>query len=1501
MVLQETWYRSTAERGRRRLFPRGILALFGATMLLVGALALPSKALHERLASAEASSLLTVAYLHAWLNATPDDARLRFTLARHQALLGQDAAALATLDTLRERGPADLQPAIARVRLNVIERLAWQLDDGPRRRALLAEVASELGRIALQANDAVEIEAYYRRALALADAPLAATLLARLSSRIDDPRLAASRGRPIEQYAREAVALGDFRLASLLYWRAFDEAADNRARLEMLARVARTEQAGGRLGEFFVAFEGRRHRVVLDVPTYKQLARFALAANRLDLAERYAKEMLRFAGDDPSIRLPGTLALRLLAARIAHGIGDLADAIVPIREARAAGRMARGADEGMPPGLFDARPDPPSVFDRTAATPTAQPPPANTAEAKTTTVESRTTDSTPMESPTPVPTAMITARPTPDPSPPAARHDDDPAPPDASRVPHDARTAAFEPALPVPGDPTSPAESRDFVPLTESLRVGRLVQRIYETRITDGPASPTPRPRLAFEPQAYELAYQVMLANANLEDAYAIAWVAARHDRATLEWRLRLAQVAEWSQRPEVALDAWHLIATRTGRADAWRETERLARALRDEPRLEASLLHRIRQRPGDLALVFELSDAYERQGDPRRALDLLASRLPAAGPAATLPLLERLADVAERAGDQARLLDALQRTETLVGPQARRAARIANVAYRQGRIEAAFDALDRAAAWAADPANHDAAAEADIGFWSTYANLANRLQRTAKALDAYRQLARLDRLDRDDLSNLVTVLAARSPADAAEALAIGYRRFGDESLARQALSRWLQASRLDAADTFLASLAPRLRRTIVASPGFLRERAAALQAAGRLAEAMRDRVEAHRLAPQDFDNRAAMMWLALAQRDAPRLRMMLARWRGEARTESRLWGPFGAALLALDEPGDALPYFVWQARENEDYLWWLAYADALGAAGRPDAAWQLRRRAWTQLRKAPPRELAGSPAARERVVALAMQFGPPDAAAALLRRLVQDRAPTQAARAPRFPGDEPDATLRVASAGRVQAATSVAPSRQDGDPDAAQQATLHAAPHADPLGMLIDRAAAEVDRAPRPPDPLRRPRSAETLRAERAVANELALSWLLATEENEAARGWLLSRYAQDLSRPAWARLSLALAGDDVDELDRLLDTMPDWLPKLDRVQALSKTGRPAEAQTLAFDTAASRPDSDAAHETLVEQMTRDQPSAGVTAAESSQDAYRRRTARLDGATRVDQHALLRAWVERDEVASRDATLLADPGVASRTVGLALEWTARSGRWVAEFGERSGLARSTPARLRWTGDVAAGVSLGAGAALAQVSTDSAAMTAGGQKDLVEAEARYLLGRRDYVAARVELARLETRLDTTLGTASNVGLEYGHRIRTEYPDLTLRAVLNRTNNPRNNTVDPIVTRLAPPGSADPAGRFVGSSSTQFDLYATVGSAIVDGHTRAARPFLELGSHRNSVSGTSVSARGGIGLGVFGADRLTFYASFTSATQSSPGGSREAGLSYRLSY
>jgi|GEM_PF-6216959 len=309
MLAQESWYQSAARNERARLFPKGIVGLFALAMFVVGWLALPSQSLHERLANAQDSDILTVAYLNAWLNAAPDDQRIRLTLARHMALMGKDGPAIGLLNKLiadASSGPV-LQSA-RRLKLNILERRYYAMHElDPRRVELLGKIRDQLALVAGELTSPIELEAMLDRANAVEHRELVASLLQRLAGVDPSKRGDGSVGDlagdlpPVNVqstvvYGRQAIALGDFRLAAAIYWRAFDEAQTHADRRTFLLLTAKAEQAGNRIPEFFKALESRLDLVILDSNGYQNLARLAIAAGRHDLAQHFAKQMLQFSG-----------------------------------------------------------------------------------------------------------------------------------------------------------------------------------------------------------------------------------------------------------------------------------------------------------------------------------------------------------------------------------------------------------------------------------------------------------------------------------------------------------------------------------------------------------------------------------------------------------------------------------------------------------------------------------------------------------------------------------------------------------------------------------------------------------------------------------------------------------------------------------------------------------------------------------------------------------------------------------------------------------------------------------------------------------------------------------------------------------------------------------------------------------------------------------------------------------------------------------------------------
>ena len=61
----------------------------------------------------------------------------------------------------------------------------------------------------------------------------------------------------------------------------------------------------------------------------------------------------------------------------------------------------------------------------------------------------------------------------------------------------------------------------------------------------------------SFDPQDFELAYQVLLGAGDLKRAFLVAQRAVQAVPGDRQWRRKLAQVSEWTQRPDVAAQQW--------------------------------------------------------------------------------------------------------------------------------------------------------------------------------------------------------------------------------------------------------------------------------------------------------------------------------------------------------------------------------------------------------------------------------------------------------------------------------------------------------------------------------------------------------------------------------------------------------------------------------------------------------------------------------------------------------------------------------------------------------------------------------------------------------------------------------------------------------------------------------------------------------------------------------------------------------------------------------
>ncbi len=977
-------------------------------------------------------------------------------------------------------------------------------------------------------------------------------------------------------------------------------------------------------------------------------------------------------------------------------------------------------------------------------------------------------------------------------------------------------------------------------------------------RVNTGAAGPG----LPFDDESYLLGFNIFLAAANLADAYKVAESAVAQVPNSAEWRKRFAQVAEWRSAPQVALAQWLAHARMTGDETSWEAVLRLARGLFDDGALMAVLTHKLDRAPGNVELLEEVIGIHERLGQPDNAIAFVQAR---ARGALRRPMLERLARLAERAGRDQLAFDTWSVLQREFGPSLAYATPIAQRHYLTGDLRAALAALEHVEA---------SARPTDTAYWQMYAELARLLQMDGKAIAGYRRLLATDKYSEGDLLNLIALLDAMRPEQAARVAEFAFVKFRRAELALQVIYQNTRAGNQADIARFLASLPPDVRAELERDTRFLGARAAHLQARGDVRAALADWMAANAIEPADPEIRAAIIWSLIAVRDAPALGRALRVFAPQAEGEPRLWGPFAAAHMSINRQAEALRWFRKQAGQKDDYLWLMAYAECLEANAQPEVAWRIRRKVWMDLRR--PEVLAAIPddlliSMRDRLAAVSQTFVAGDRAKALVEGLLRADLKLLRSASPASPMPATGAELAALLDQEM--------------PQRSAAATAATGPL--PGGWFTRSDAAPDARFPAADND--------------ATVKELALAWALNNEAQELGRAWLVSRYASDLARPLWGRLSVALAGADQETLARLLEDLPDWLPMYDRVEAALRVGRPALAQTLAFEQLDHLQHDEELHLRFTNMVTTDPArlAGGVNGVRQSPLSIAE--SRAEASADLTPRLKLGVTLSVNRQSSQDETALINVPQTDATAALFLRYRDERGTLTATAAHRSAMREINSLRLDYDLAVGARLRLAGSAGMHQTATELAILRVGGMKSSFENSLTWSLSNREYLRAGLAWNRYFSQSGADLGRGTFYNLEAGHRIRIEYPDFNVRTFITRANLAAAATSDPLMASLRPASLNTGNDTYLSSSYTQWGIAGGWGQYLQQRYTRALRPFLDISLFHNSLTGSGRGLRLGLAGSVAGQDHLVIHFSQFTGTPGAPQGLREFGLNYQWLY
>ncbi|WP_442808019.1 tetratricopeptide repeat protein [Trinickia soli] len=922
--------------------------------------------------------------------------------------------------------------------------------------------------------------------------------------------------------------------------------------------------------------------------------------------------------------------------------------------------------------------------------------------------------------------------------------------------------------------------------------------------------------------------YQSFLEAGDLANAQRIAAEEVKHAPDAAAWQARLAQVQEWRNEPAAALQSWLAAAKATGDATAWRNVQRLAPMLHDDARYVQALAYASNAAPDDMTLVDGVIAAYERLGRPDDALAFLDAR--AHGPQAEA-IRSRIAMLAQRAGHDDLALATYRSLQQQAPGKIEYALHGANLLYARNDFAGALAMLKRSARYATD---------ADVLFWRTYGQLAQRLQDDEQTHLAYRHLLAGGQASPEDLAAM-TFFYDPHPLDAARTAELQYQRTGEIRALRDAIDYYLAAHARERVAALLERLTPEQRAAAERDSGFLAARAEYERQSGKAGDALDDLRRAIARPDSTPDTRAAYLWMLVDQGSEGELRTVLQRWRAASLENESLWGPFAAAELRLNRPVAALGYLRRQAAaQARDPLWLLTYADAQEMAGHPGLAWSMRREVWRALM-------------RETEAARTAKPGP--------------RAGGTALRLPARGDWEASTQLQGRRAMLAQTLTngdfarrlldSLTGPSADAPADSSSVSLLGNAKGLSPLPSSSTRGA--------------------QYRSQReAVARDVAVAWAVSHERYDVAKRWLARRYALRLAGSQDEQLAIALANDDVRKIDALLDDRTAVLPLANRIDGATRTDRQGQAQALAFAGLDGAPDDDL-HQRLV-----DTSLFWNQSIEASVDNYVEHPLdyvqqTLGGSLKLSDHYMIGMRAYQREQRSADTTQLVGVDPLDRAAEFYARRLTHDMRTEIGFGRRTALDSFYTFRAEATVGTNSPLSFNASVARNAEATELQTLQVGGMKDKAMGGFTWQVTPRWSLSGSIEADRFYSQARTFVGSGAVQQAEIDYKIRTEYPDYTLRFVGAHGQYNASGQSDALLARLLP-ADAGPAtaANFTPNSYTEFGAYIGFGNDLVDRYTHAWRPYLDVGTVHDTVQGWGIDANVGIAGSVFGGDQAALY-------------------------
>lgn len=410
----------------------------------------------------------------------------------------------------------------------------------------------------------------------------------------------------------------------------------------------------------------------------------------------------------------------------------------------------------------------------------------------------------------------------------------------------------------------------------------------------------------------------------------------------------------------------------------------------------------------------------------------------------------------------------------------------------------------------------------------------------------------------------------------------------------------------------------------------------------------------------------------------------------------------------------------------------------------------------------------------------------------------------------------------------------------------------------------------------------------------------ELALSWLLAHDRQEAARLWVDRTYAGQ--GPAWAMTELALQQQNASTQQSLLEKDASRLPRMGRIQLASNVGWIPEAESLAFADAEQHSNDNISHQQFQDLTSQQLTGVAANIASSRQNTLQRERIGLSWSAAPTSVWRLQLAADHIRQSSRDLTRLAALPDNEERLALQLTQTKLTQSWFLGLMQTQALARFVGANVGQDMPLASQISWRWRADYNAAATETSALLVAGAKDQLSGGLAWTLGSSQRLSAGVIATEFYSQNRQRLGQGQVATLAYDYRLPSHNHPQNISLLLTTARYDSNNQpLEPALQAVLLGASTSASSLLIPSDYHEINVSWLLGKTVSTTYSRQWQPCAEVGVNYANTSGVGyLLALGGNGP-LVGNDRLTVSLRQASSGQNLGDRTAEAVATYQYFY